>query len=131
MDICYWQVLDYFFVIAHTSLILFNLTGWIWKRVRLLHLISLIITGGSWWILGLFYGLGYCPLTDWHYRVLNNLGQYNLPISYIKYLIKRLFHLNISAHLADSVTLVVYFILLILSVYFNFLSLQKRKTNHH
>lgn len=131
MDICYWQVLDYFFVIVHTSLILFNLTGWIWKRVRLLHLISLIITGGSWWILGLFYGLGYCPLTDWHYRVLNNLGQYNLPISYIKYLIKRLFHLNISAHFADSATLVVYFILLILSVYFNFIAYKKQKNKHH
>ena len=130
MHLSYWQILDYFFVIVHTSYILFNLTGWIWKRTRTAHLVSVLVTGGSWWILGLFYGMGYCPLTDWHYKVLNNLGHYNLPYSYIKYLVERLISIKISAYLADTATLIGYFLVLVLSVYFNFFFSKKHKTNN-
>lgn len=126
-----WQILDYLFVIVHTSLILFNLTAWIWKRTRTVHFASVIITGGSWWILGLFYGIGYCPLTDWHYSVLFNMGQYNLPSSYIQYLVERLTSIKLSAHLVDSATLIAYFLVLVLSVYFNFFFSQKCKKKHH
>ena len=122
----YWHILDYLFVIVHTLLILFNITGWIWKRTRTLHLISVLITGGSWLLLGLFYGLGYCPLTDWHFNVLNKLGKDDLPLSYIQYLIERLINVDISAELIDLGTLIGYLIILSLSIYFNFFSEQKR-----
>lgn len=126
MDRFYWHILDYLFVIVHTFLILFNLTGWIWKRTRRLHLVSLILTGGSWLLLGLFYGLGYCPLTDWHFSVLINLGEYDLPYSYIQYLIERLSGQTFSAQFIDNATLIGYLIALTLSVYFNFFFTRKR-----
>ncbi|MDD4605429.1 MAG: DUF2784 family protein [Dysgonamonadaceae bacterium] len=128
MNIFYWQILDYFFVIFHTFLILFNLTGWIWKPTRRLHLLSLLLTGGSWLLLGLFYGLGYCPLTDWHFSVLINLGEYDLPYSYIQYLIERLSGYNFSAQFIDNATLIGYLIALALSLYFNFFSLRKKNS---
>ena len=121
----YWHILDIFFVVFHTLFILFNLTGWIWKRTLTLHLVTVLLTGGSWLILGLFYGLGYCPLTDWHFTVLNKLGKHDLHISYIQYLIERLTSLDLSAQLIDNATLVGYLLVLALSIYFNFFSSKK------
>lgn len=123
----YWYILDIFFVVFHTLFILFNLTGWIWKRTLTLHLVTVLLTGGSWLILGLFYGLGYCPLTDWHFTVLNKLGKHNLPLSYIQYLIERLTGADLSAQLIDIATLVGYLLVLALSIYFNFFSSKKHR----
>jgi len=72
----FYRILDIFFVVFHTSVILFNLFGWIWRKTRKYNLILLVITGASWLILGLIVGtLGYCPLTDWHFDVLEKLGE--------------------------------------------------------
>jgi hypothetical protein len=78
------------------------------------------LTGASWLFLGLIYGtLGYCPLTDWHFTVLEKLGKTDLPVSYIKYLFDRLTGLNIRPSLTDKVTLYVFLAALLFSVYFN------------
>ncbi|MCK5838377.1 MAG: DUF2784 family protein, partial [Bacteroidales bacterium] len=70
-----FKLADTFFIIFHTALTLFNLFGWIWQKTRKLNLIILLLTGFSWFGLGIFYGIGYCPLTDWHYRVLRKMGE--------------------------------------------------------
>ena len=82
--------LDWFFFIFHLALVLFNLLGWIWKRTRVWNLVVLLITFFSWFGLGLFYGIGFCPLTEWHWQVLRELGRTGLPASYISYLIYRI-----------------------------------------
>jgi len=110
---------DIFFVVFHTTLTLFNALGWIWKRTRKLNLITLLLTGGSWFILGLFYGIGYCPLTDWHFAILRKLGEQNLPYSYIQYLTERLTPFNPSPGLVDTSTAMVFFVALGLSVFLN------------
>lgn len=115
-----WHILDIFFVCFHSFLIIFNLFGWIWKRTRILNLVVLSLTGASWLFLGLMVGtLGYCPLTDWHFRILEKLGEFNLPDSYIKYLADRLTGLDINASLVDKVTLFVFLAALAFSLYFN------------
>ena len=98
------KFLDIFFTVFHTSLVLFILFGWIWKRTRLLHLITVILTAGSWLLLGIFYGLGYCPFTDWHFTVLERLGHTNLPSSYISFLVIRITGLRPNQALVDVVT---------------------------
>ena len=85
-----YAFLDYFFVTFHTGLVLFDLTGWAWKRTRRIHLIVMGLTIVSWFGLGLFYGWGYCPCTDWHWAVKVKLGETNLPNSYVKYYVDRL-----------------------------------------
>ena len=125
MSLLPWQLIDYLFVVGHTGLILFNLTGWIWKPTRPWNLVSLLLTGGSWLLLGLFFGLGYCPLTDWHFNVLHHLGENNLPSSYVQYLIERLSGLSVSGKLADTLTLTSYLTALALSGYANFPSSSK------
>lgn len=118
---------DIFFVVFHSTLTLFNALGWIWKSTRKLNLITLILTGGSWFILGLFYGLGYCPLTEWHFQILRKLGHTNLPSSYIKYLIERITPFRPGAELVDTTTVVVFFVALGLSIILNIR--DRRKTN--
>jgi len=123
-----YHILDIFFVVFHSSLIIFNLFGWIWKKTRIYNLITLIFTGASWLILGLIYGtLGYCPLTDWHFNILEKLGKTHLPNSYIKYLADRITGLEIRASLADNVTLYAFLAALVLSLFFNIRDILFRK----
>lgn len=115
-----YRILDIFFVIFHTSLILFNLSGWIWKKTRKYNLITLLLTGASWSFLGLIVGTpGYCPLTDWHFSVLNKLGVTDLPSSYVKYLADRLTGLNFNPSLIDDITLYSFLAALGLSLFLN------------
>lgn len=121
-----WRLLDIFFVLFHTSIVLFNLFGWIWKRTRRYNLVLLLITGGSWFFLGLLVGtLGYCPLTDWHFEVLEKLGRTDLPVSYIKYLADRLTGLSFSSVLADNITLYSFLAALMISVFMNIRDYRK------
>ena len=113
------RFLDIFFTAFHTCLVLFNLFGWIWKKTRLLNLITLLLTAGSWVVLGIFYGFGYCPFTDWHFRVLTRLGYSNLPDSYLSFLFTRLTGLPIDQSLVDSVTLWGLIVALVISLYLN------------
>jgi len=114
-----YHILDIFFIVFHSSLILFNLLGWIWRKTRTFNLLTLLLTGASWLILGLIIGtLGYCPFTDWHFNVLLKLGKTDLPNSYIKYLIDRITGLNLNASLVDQVTLYAFLAALALSLFF-------------
>jgi sterol desaturase/sphingolipid hydroxylase (fatty acid hydroxylase superfamily) len=112
--------MDVFFTVFHTVLILFNLFGWIWKRTRRINLICLLLTAASWLLLGIFYGIGYCPLTDWHFNILGRLGYTDLPTSYISFLITRLTGLHPDQGLVDAGTAGGLVLALIISVYLTF-----------
>ncbi len=128
MSQIFYRISDIFFLVFHLVLVIFNLFGWIWKKTRPANLITLLLTGVSWSLLGIFYGWGYCPLTDWHFRILEHLGYTGLPNSYIKYLLQRLFHLDLPAVLVDRVTLITFLGALGGSLFMNVKDLiQKRK----
>jgi hypothetical protein len=120
------RFLDIFFTVFHTCIVLFNLFGWIWKKTRLANLITLLVTAGSWGILGIFYGFGYCPLTDWHFSVLTRLGYTNLPDSYLSFLFTRLTGLPIDQTLVDTVTLWGLIVALAFSLFLNIRHWVKR-----
>lgn len=117
---------DIFFVVFHTSLIIFILFGWIWKRTRFWNLVVILLTAGSWTILGIFFGFGYCPLTDWHFRILERLGHTSLPNSYIKYLADRLTGLSFNPGFIDTITLWGLIGVLGISLYLNLRPLLRR-----
>ena len=126
-----WRILDIFFVVFHTSIIFFNLFGWIWRKTRIFNLILLLITGSSWLFLGLIVGtLGYCPLTDWHFSVLNKLGVSDLPSSYVKYLVDRLTGLDLNPSMVDNITLYAFLAALVLSLFLNIRDLVFKIKNH-
>lgn len=111
--------LDYLILATHSLLILFNLGGWIWRKTRRLHLVVLGATFFSWFGLGLFYGFGYCPLTDWHWRVKRALGETDLPASYVKYYLDRITGLDWDPGVVDLVVVVPAGCALVVSVWLN------------
>jgi hypothetical protein len=117
--------LDIFFTLAHIILTLFNLTGWIWKRTRKAHLITLGLTLASWFVFGIWYGWGYCFLTDWHWDVKEKLGERNLPSSFIKYYADKISGKNFDPALVDKVTLYCLVFAVAAAVYVNFIRKKK------
>lgn len=114
-----YVLLDIFFIVFHTTLILFNLFGWIWRKTRRLNLITLTLTGASWFGLGIWYGWGYCPCTDWHWQVRRRLGDTDLPVSYISFLLEQYTGWSPAAHIVDAATLGFFLIAVSCSVYVN------------
>ena len=78
--------LDHAFLVAHTVTHLLQPFGWAWRRTLRLNLLSIFLTAGSWVAFAPWYGLGYCPCTDWHWQVKWALGQTDLPNNYLTYL---------------------------------------------
>lgn len=81
---------------------------------------TISLTLASWVILGIWYGWGYCPLTDWHWDILRELGKTNLPNSYITFIIKRLLGLDLDPNLVDIMTLTLALLALAISIKVNF-----------
>ena len=93
--------LDKFFFIFHSALILLILFGWIWRKTRIANLIVVLLTAFSWFILGIWYGFGFCPSTEWHWQVRMKLGHYDMPSSYTKFLIDSLTGMDVNEKLVD------------------------------
>jgi len=82
------QSLNVFFLMFHTALIFFNVLGWVWKKTRLWNLGTLIATAVSWFVMGLWHGIGYCVCTDWHFQICRAMGIHDPEDSYIDFLIR-------------------------------------------
>jgi hypothetical protein len=119
-----YNFLNIFFFIFHTTLILFILVGWVWRPLRKVHLAMVILTALSWFGLGVFYGFGYCPCTDWHWMVREHLGYTDMPRSYIKFLIDIPTGWNLNDDLVDIVTVTALALVSAASIYVN---LPRRK----
>ncbi len=124
----FWlKSIDYFFLVFHFGIVVFNLFGWVWKKTRIANLILLILTGGSWFGLGLFYGFGYCPFTDWHWQVLDRLGEIPQETSYMQYLFNRVLGIHINSKFVDAATLISYLIALVVSIILNIHTRRKQQ----
>jgi len=114
-----YAVLDKFFFIFHTVLIVFNLFGWVWAKTRRANLVVLLLTAGSWFLLGIWYGFGYCPSTDWHWQVRMELGHHDMPPSYLTFLIRSLTGFEVSKTLVDIFAVIFLFLALTASIWSN------------
>lgn len=123
-------VLDFLLTILHLVIIGFNLLGWIWPATRRLHFISVLLTAGSWLLLGIWYGLGYCPITDWQWQIKEKLGEENLPNSFIKYYADKISGQDVSADFIDLATGICFALAAFLSVYVNFIKKNKKIIKH-
>jgi len=126
MENALYKIADHFFFIFHIALIFFNLFGWIHKKLRKWNLITLSLTAFSWFILGIFYGFGYCFLTDWHWQIREELGYSTKSNSYIHFLIAELTGIFVDESLVNTFTAIFFFTALGLSIYLNFRD-RKRK----
>jgi ABC-type antimicrobial peptide transport system permease subunit len=120
------HLLDIILTLFHLVVIGFNLFGWIWKPR--LHLILVLLTAGCWFILGIWFGWGYCPITDWQWQTKEKLGEQDLPNSFIKYYADKISGQSIDPSLIDTLTAVCFFIATIITVYVNFFSNKSKST---
>lgn len=93
------------FFVLHTGWIALVCLGWIWRCTRRWQLAAVSLTVVSWVGLGVWYGWGYCPFTDWHWNVRARLG-YQDPPSYVQLLIHELTGVDIGASAADTLAVV-------------------------
>ena len=121
------QLLNIIIGVFHVLLIVACLIGWIFPRTRKAHLILMGVVVGCWFLLGLQYGIGYCPVTDWHWQVKTKLGEGPLPNSFIKYLWDHIFATPISPKAADNLTFGAFFVSLIPALYLNWSGKAKQK----
>ena len=122
-----YAFLNIFFFVFHSSLIIFNLFGWIWKKTRLANLIVILLTAFSWTILGIWYGFGFCPCTDWHWQVREKLGYFDMPSSYTKFLIDSLTGLDVKETTVDTLAVTLLALALVASVFTNVRDWKKKR----
>jgi hypothetical protein len=115
----WFSFLNIFFFVFHSLFTLFNIAGWIFTRTRRLHLVTLLLTAFSWFILGIWYGWGYCACTDWHWQVREELGFRDRSHSYIHFLILELTGTDLDPQLVERGTLVVFLLSFALSIWLN------------
>lgn len=119
MDIAGLKALDIFFFLFHSTLIVFILGGWLWRPLRKANLVVIALTAFCWFFLGIWFGFGYCPCTDWHWRVREALGDYNLPFSYIEFLIERPTGLDLPTSAVNIVTVALFSASAVASIFVN------------
>lgn len=88
--------LDKAFFALHTLLMGFNMIGWAFRRTRPYHLVCLVLTAFSWFVLGAIYGWGYCICTDWHFEIRRKLGYDDPYSSYLQLLAHEFFGISMS-----------------------------------
>jgi len=123
----YYELLDWFFHVVHLTIIFVNVFGWIFSRYIRVHLICVLTTAFSWFIMGIWYGLGYCFITDWQWQVKMKLGETNLPASYITFILQKMGIYQIPSNFIERATLIIFLLALIISLYLNFKA-YKRET---
>ena len=119
--------LNIFFFVFHTAITLFNIFGWIPRKTRKWNLVTLLLTAGSWFFLGIWYGWGYCLCTDWHWDVREKMGIRDESDSYIHFLLLKLTGINFDKKLVDTVTLIVFFSALAISIWLNTRDYRRRR----
>lgn len=119
--------LNIFFIVFHTAFTLFNMTGWAFRKTRKWHLFTLLLTAGSWFILGIWFGWGYCAFTDWHWQVREAMGIHDRSHSYIHFLLLKLTGKNFNTELVEKATLVIFLICAVLSVWLNIRDWQQKR----
>ena len=115
----WYQFLNIFFFVFHTAFTLFNVVGWMLRKTRKIHLVTLSLTAFSWFVLGIWYGWGYCFCTDWHWEVREKLGYSDHSRSYIHFLILQLTGVNFDPSTVENLTLVIFLLNFVLSLWFN------------
>ena len=123
-----YYLLNIFFFVFHTVFTLFNIVGWLFSKTRNLNLITLLLTAFSWFVVGMWKGIGFCYCTEWHWQVREHLGYTDQTNSYIHFLILKLTGANLSVSLVETATMIGFAISLIMSVWLNVRDWRRKKS---
>ena len=114
--ILYFDKIDLFFNLLHIIVILINSLGWVFNITLRPSLYLIIITLFCWTFLGIFQGIGFCPLTYIHSQYLYTNYEFRLPFSYLDYLLINNFNLPLTSKMISITSVLVIFISLIINL---------------
>ena len=114
--ILYFDRVDLFFNVLHIMVILINSLGWIFNITLKPSLYLILITLSCWTLLGIFQGIGFCPLTYIHSHYLYTNYEFHLPFSYLDYLLIDNFNLALTSKMISIVSIFVIFISLLINL---------------
>ena len=115
------KIADVILFWAHAVVAAYCTFGWLIPGTEKLHLLIILLVGFSWYGLGLHYGIGYCILTDWQWRVRKKMGRTPEHGSFVQLLLERASGLRLDAHQVKIFAYIVYWLAACISVYINFL----------
>jgi hypothetical protein len=102
----FYSITNALFHLAHIAVILFVMIGWIFRPLLPLHLALTLLTLGSWFILGHWFGTGYCPISDWHWKLKETLGGGRPNGTYIHLVLQNISRRELNPASVDKVVLV-------------------------
>ena len=121
----YYTSIDSFFNLLHVFVVLVNCFGWAYKGTLKLNLAFLVITISSWCLLGIFYGIGFCFLTELHSIALNSIVYTKIPFSYLDYLLIERIGIKIDSTSISLISISAIFLSLTISIKKNFKEASK------
>lgn len=107
---------------VHIAIIGFIAIGWIFQHLLLLHLSFALATLGSWFILGYWFGIGYCPISSWHWRIKSALGDGRPQGTYIFQLLQNLSGKQLDPHRVDHAVVIGTVLVTTLSIVLNLIA---------
>jgi len=108
-------MMNIFFHLIHLAIVFFFLFGWLSSKTLLAHFLLSILILFSWSGLGIFYGFGYCLVTDIQWKIKKRMGQEPYTEYYIKYMLDKLTGLDLNSHTVNAITTYTFFIILLMS----------------
>jgi hypothetical protein len=121
-----YPLLNGFFHLFHVVLITFVIVGWMFPATRTAHLILVLLTLGSWFVLGIWMGMGYCPITEWHWKIKDALGEGRPGMSYVQFVLQKLLRRSLNAMAIDRAVTMLTVLLALASVAVNITPLLSR-----
>ncbi len=106
----FYRPLNLLFHLVHLALILFVLLAWMFPATRMAHLVLTLLTLASWFLLGIWMGRGYCPVTSWHWALKESLGGGRPEATYIQMVGETLLHRRLDSSAVDRVVVVTTFV---------------------
>jgi hypothetical protein len=97
-----YPLLNGVFHLIHIAVITFVMTGWMFAPLRLAHLVVILLTLGSWFVLGRWLGAGYCPISDWHWKIKKVLGDGMPNGTYIHQLLQNISRRELNSDTVDK-----------------------------
>ena len=127
-NIFFYTLTDNIFNILHILAILINCFGWAFSKTLKLNLWLLLLTISSWSILGLFFGIGFCFLTEVHSLALGLIGSPSINFSYLDYLLLVKLKIPISSNTISILSILAVFISLGISIKKNLTTISSKFT---
>ena len=83
------------------------------------HLVLSLLTLGSWFVLGRWMGEGYCPVSDWHWKIKGAIGEGRPTVTYITFILRKITRTELDSNQVDRVVVVVTITVTLLSLFLN------------